>query len=82
MKTKFIEYINEETINFYYKGYQCLKNLDKGPGEQGLWIIPELYYRNFANNIEKGFETVSMIQCREAIDEWELFSNKIKNIKD
>jgi hypothetical protein len=72
----------EATTEFWYKGFKCIKNLEKTPGEYGLWYIPELYYRKFGNKIEKGFETVSMIQCREAIDKWYNFSiNVSKNIE-
>lgn len=77
MKT-FYEYIKEATTEFFYKGFKCIKNIDKEPGEFGLWIIPELYYRKYGNKIEKGYDTISMIQCREAIDKWENFNKKVK----
>lgn len=41
-----------------------------------------MYYRNYANKIEKGFETVSIIQCKEAIDEWFDFNLKVKEFID
>jgi hypothetical protein len=82
MKTNFIDFINEAKISDWYRGYEYIKDITKSPGEYGLWIIPELYYRDFANEIKKGFKSVSMIQCREAIDEWFDFSEKNKKIKE
>lgn len=76
-----LEEYNEARTSAWYKGFEYKRNPDKKPGEYGLWFIPELYYRNFANKIEKGFETVSMIQCREAIDQWFDFNKKVKKYK-
>lgn len=82
MKTTLIEFINEATTKGFYRGYEYVKDPTKTPGEYGLWTIPELYHRNFANKIEKGFKSVSMIQCREAINEWFDFSENVKKYKD
>ena len=79
---KYSEIINEATKEGTYRGYKYVKDQTKGPGEYGLWTIPDLYYRNHANKIEKGFISISMIQCREAIDTWYDFSEKVKNYKD
>jgi len=81
MKVNFIDFINEANSG-WYRGYEYIKDITKSPGQYVLWFIPELYYRNFANKIEKGFKSVSMIQCREAIDEWFEFSEKIKIFKE
>lgn len=70
-----------ESNTRWYRGYQIVKDPTKMQGEDGLWSVPELYWRKFGNIIEKGFETVSIIQCKEAIDEWFYFSLKIKNIR-
>lgn len=78
METNFIKY-NELKDSRWYKGYEIKRNPEKSPGENGLWFVPELYYRNFANKIEKGFETVSILQCKQAIDEWLKFNLKVKN---
>lgn len=63
-----------------HRGYDIVKDISKSPGEYGLWWIPDLYYRDVANKISKGFKSVSIIQCREAIDYWYDFSEKIKKI--
>ena len=82
MITNFFYFINESKTSDWYRGYEYIKDVSKTPGEYGLWTIPELYYRDFANKIEKGFKSISMIQCREAIDEWFDFSEKIKKINE
>jgi len=81
METNFEKY-NETKDSRWYKGFELKRNPERNPGDDGYWIVPELYYRNFANKIEKGFETVSIIQCKEAIDKWFEFNLKIKNFKD
>ena len=81
MEINFEKY-NEAKNSYWYKGFEIKRNLEKKPGENGFWFIPELYYRNFANKIEKGFETVSIIQSKEAIDRWFEFNLKIKDFKD
>jgi hypothetical protein len=65
-----------------YRGYIILKNKDIGPGADGLWHVPDLYYRDFANKIQQDFKTVSKLQCMEAIDYWYDFSENVKKIKD
>jgi hypothetical protein len=82
MKTTFNDYLNENLRTEWYRGYKYIKDPEKTPGEYGLWYIPDLYYRTSANKIDKGFKSVSMIQCREAIDEWYNFSEKVKKYKD
>ena len=76
------EPLNESKNERWYKGYKIVKNLDKTPGEDGLWSVPDLYYRTFANKIEKGFETVSILQCKQSIDEWFDYSQKVKKIRE
>lgn len=82
MITDFNHFITDAKTNLWYRGFEIKKNLDKSPGEDGLWFIPELYYRNFANKIVKNFETVSIIQSKEAIDEWIKFNIEVKKYKD
>ena len=81
MITNIIEFINEASDVRIYRGYEIIKNKDKTPGEYGLWSVPELYYRDFANKIVKDFQTVSITQGREAIDEWFDFNLKVKKYK-
>jgi hypothetical protein len=64
---------NESNIR-KYRGFDIVKDTTKIPGEYGYWFVPELYYRKYANKVEKGFITVSITQGREAIDEWYEFS--------
>lgn len=77
----FTEYINEARNVAWYRGYEMVRNTDLSPGSQGYWFLPELYWRDFGNKIEKGFPTVSMTQGREAIDEWFDFSEKVGKYK-
>lgn len=65
----------------WYKGYQILKSEGKTPGEYGLWYVPDLCHRQFANKIIRGFYSVSIIQCKEAIDEWFDFNIKVLEFK-
>lgn len=58
----------------WYKGFDIVKDTEKSPGEFGLWNVPELYYREFGNKILKGFKSISITQCKEAIDKWEEFN--------
>ncbi len=81
IKFKIFEQNKKEDIR-YYKGYKIVKNFDKSPGEFGLWYVPDLYIREFGNKIKKGFETVSIIQSKEAIDKWFNFNLKIKEYKN
>ena len=81
METNFERYNESKDIR-WYRGYQLVKNPEKSPGEVGYWSVPDLYYRVFANKIEKGFDTVSIIQCKQAINEWFDFNIKVKQFKD
>jgi len=83
MITKFETYNESESEDVrVYRGYNIVKDMTKTPGEDGLWIIPDLYWRKFGNKIEKGFKTVSLLQCRQSIDEWFDYSQKVKAYKD
>ena len=42
----------EATTEFHYRGFHCVKNPDKTPGENGLWSIPDLYWRDFGNKVD------------------------------
>jgi len=81
MITNFSTY-NESKDVRVYRGYDIVKDPLKTPGEDGLWSVPDLYWRKFGNKIEKGFPTVSILQCRQAIDEWFEYSQKVKLYKE
>jgi len=73
---------NEARIQVTYRGFLMLKNSDLSPGAEGYWTIPDLYYRDFANKIIQGYDTVSITQGKEAIDEWYDFNQKVKIYKE
>jgi hypothetical protein len=73
--------IIQERNTLLYRGFYMYKNTDLSPGSNGYWHIPKLYYRDFANKIKQGYDTVSMTQGRDAIDEWYDFNQKVKKYK-
>ena len=77
--TLILDDINESNSR-WYRNYEIIKNPLKTAGEDGLWSIPELYWMKYGNKIQKGFETISIIQSKEAIDKWFDFSEKTKKI--
>jgi len=73
--------INESKTQVMYRGFLIIKNSDLSPGSEGYWYIPKLYYRDFANKIVQGYDTVSITQGKDAIDEWYDFNQKVKIYK-
>ena len=74
--------IFEAANKIYYRGFYMYRNTELSPGAEGYWYIPKLYYRNFANKIVQGYDTISITQGKEAIDEWYDFNQKVKKYKD
>lgn len=89
MITKFSEYnkplvFDKNIFSFKtkYNGFTIYKNKTKGPGEDGLYFIPNILHIKFGNQITKGAETVSIIQSKEFIDRWKQFNIDHKNAEE
>ena len=80
MIKNFNDYINESK-NYQYRGFDVIFHPEIGPGGDGRWEVPELYYFKFANQISKGFQTVSKLQCQEAIDRYYDLNQKYRPIE-
>jgi len=72
---------NESRTQVTYRGFLMLKNSDLSPGSEGYWNIPKLFYRDFANKIVQGYDTISITQGKDIIDEWYDFNQKVKVYK-
>jgi len=80
-KNLYNDFNMNERNTVYYRGFHMYKNIDLSPGANGYWSIPKLYHREFANKISQGYDTVSITQGKEAIDEWYDFNIKVNKFK-
>jgi hypothetical protein len=62
---------------YTYKGFEIIKYPEVPNGSEDKWCVPELYYFKYANEISKGFKTVSKLQCEEAIDRYFNLNRKL-----
>lgn len=60
-----------------YRGFKLRRNSYVPNGAQGRWEVPTLKYVS-AGGIKEGFLTVSILQCKEAIDKWFMINEQLK----
>lgn len=63
--------------SFEYRGFIVYRNAYIPNGADGRWEVPELNHIQIGGN-KKGLLSVSKIQCKEAIDKWFDYNNRLK----